>query len=105
MMDFPVLEDIAEDAYQMEHCRMNLRVVRDERRVGSEWRQNARLLRIEGASHLSTGRLYMGGGVETEGGLAEMVVRLWLVIGWVPTPAKKMEDAERDLTKPPSTET
>ena len=26
MMDFPVLDDMAEDAYQMQHWRMNLRV-------------------------------------------------------------------------------
>lgn len=29
MMDFPVLEDIADDAYQMQHWKMNLRVRRE----------------------------------------------------------------------------
>jgi hypothetical protein len=26
MIDFPVLDDMAEDAYQMQHCKVNLKV-------------------------------------------------------------------------------
>ena len=29
MMDLPVLDDMADDAYQMQHWKMNLRVARD----------------------------------------------------------------------------
>jgi len=75
MMDFPVLDDMAEEAYQMEHWRMNLRVAGEgmgdmeevlEVRVRlalSEGSQKASFLRIvlarlerseDGADHLSS---------------------------------------------------
>ena len=78
MMDFPVLDDMAEDAYQMQHWRMNLRVAGEGmgdtedvleaqvRLARSEGSQNASFLRIArmrwervdvegGAGHLSSG--------------------------------------------------
>jgi len=69
MMDLPVLDDMAEEAYQIEHWRMNLRVAGEGMgdtvleewvRLGlAEGSQKASFLRIverseDGAGHLSS---------------------------------------------------
>ena len=61
MIDFPVLDDMADEAYQMQHWRMNLRVAGEgmgDMEEDLEWlflaegSQNASVLRSE-RSHLS----------------------------------------------------
>ena len=60
MMDFPVLDDMAEEAYQMEHWRMNLRVagegMGDMEEVLEVW---VRLGRAEGSQKASFLRIVL----------------------------------------------